>query len=82
MPVQFLSSVQSFLLRKFCYIPALDPALPLFGGRDDTQRIDPTDAAFVDVFHTSMGTLLDGGLSFTEPRGHVDFYVSFVDLKK
>ena len=35
---------------------------------------DPTDAAFVDVIHTSAGTLLEGGLAFREPRGHVDFY--------
>lgn len=52
----------------------LDPALPLFGNRDDSQRIDPSDAVFVDVIHTSMG-YLPGGLAFTEPRGHVDFYV-------
>lgn len=55
-------------------ITAYDPALPLFGAADDTGRIDPTDAAFVDVIHTAGGTLLDGGLAFREPRGHVDFY--------
>ncbi|CAL8131408.1 unnamed protein product [Orchesella dallaii] len=55
-------------------ISALDPALPLFGVREDHQRIDPTDASFVVVLHTAMGTLLDGGLAFTEPRGHADFY--------
>jgi len=54
-------------------ITALDPALPLFGEKPDDQRIDPSDADFVDVLHTAMGTLLDGGLSFTEPRGHADF---------
>lgn len=55
-------------------ITALDPALPLFGVKPDEERIDPADADFVDVVHTAMGTLLDGGLSFTEPRGHADFY--------
>jgi len=55
-------------------IHALDPALPLFGVRDDTERIDPSDGDFVNVIHSAMGTLLDGGLAFTEPRGHVDFY--------
>ncbi|CAL8131410.1 unnamed protein product [Orchesella dallaii] len=49
-------------------------ALPLFGVKPDSERIDPEDAQFVNVIHTSMGTLLDGGLAFTEPRGHVDFY--------
>ncbi|ODN05024.1 Lipase member H [Orchesella cincta] len=53
---------------------ALDPALPLFGVKEDNERIDPEDGQFVNVIHTSMGTLLDGGLAFTEPRGHVDFY--------
>jgi hypothetical protein len=48
---------------------ALDPALPLFGERTDDERIDPSDAGFVNVIHSSMGTLLDGGLAFTEPRG-------------
>ncbi|CAG7723479.1 unnamed protein product [Allacma fusca] len=55
-------------------LTGLDPALPLFGEKTDADRIDPTDAAFVDVIHTAAGTLLDGGLAFTEPRGHVDFY--------
>lgn len=53
----------------------MDPALPLFGDKDDSQRIDPSDAQFVDVIHTAMGKL-PSGLAFTEPRGHVDFYVS------
>jgi len=54
-------------------ISGLDPALPLFGSKDDSQRIDPSDAVFVDVMHTAMGVIPDG-LAFTEPRGHVDFY--------
>ncbi|ODN05025.1 Hepatic triacylglycerol lipase [Orchesella cincta] len=59
---------------KMARITALDPALPLFGERGDDRRIDPSDASHVVVLHTAMGTLLDGGLAFTEPRGHVDFY--------
>jgi len=55
-------------------ITALDPALPLFGAEDDSGRIDPTDAVFVDVIHTAGGGLLEGGLAFREPRGHSDFY--------
>jgi len=57
-------------------ITALDPALPLFGHgqTDDSGRIDPTDAVFVDVIHSAGGTLLDGGLAFREARGHADFY--------
>jgi hypothetical protein len=37
---------------------ASDPALPLFGEVSDADRIDPTDAAFVDVVHTSGGKCL------------------------
>jgi len=58
---------------KIARITALDPALPLFGNKPDSERIDPNDATFVDVIHTSMGVIPDG-LAFTEPRGHVDFY--------
>jgi len=62
------------LSMKLPVIHALDPALPLFGERPDSGRIDPMDADFVNVIHSASGTLLDGGLAFTEPRGHVDFY--------
>jgi len=55
--------------QKFARISALDPALPLFGERPDAERIDPTDAQFVDVIHTA-----GGGLAFHEARGHVDYY--------
>jgi len=62
------------LSMKLPVIHGLDPALPLFGVKPDSERLDPSDAVFVNVIHTAMGTLLDGGLAFTEPRGHVDFY--------
>jgi len=55
-------------------ITALDPALPLFGEKPDSDRIDPSDAAFVDVIHVAGGNILEGGLAFTDPRGHADFY--------
>ncbi|XP_034241107.1 pancreatic triacylglycerol lipase-like [Thrips palmi] len=50
-------------------VTGLDPAGPLFEGRDPSQRLDPTDAAFVDVVHT------DGGqLGYSAPLGHADFF--------
>ncbi|CAG7728321.1 unnamed protein product [Allacma fusca] len=55
-------------------ITGLDPALPLFGDVDDSKRLAPSDAAFVDVIHTAGGTMLHGGLAFISPRGHADFY--------
>jgi len=48
---------------------ALDPAWPLFDRKEDDERIDPSDAHFVAVIHTSIGYL-----GFQERRGHVDFY--------
>lgn len=69
---------------------ALDPALPLFGDVSDENRIDPSDAEYVDVIHTAggessrikastiNGTKLESprALAFIEPRGHADFYVN------
>lgn len=55
-------------------ISGLDPASPLFEGHDLKVRLDPTDALFVDVIHTSGDTFLRGGLGASETMGHVDFY--------
>ncbi|XP_058825776.1 phospholipase A1 4-like [Topomyia yanbarensis] len=52
-------------------ITGLDPALPLFitAGADD--KLDPSDADFVDVIHTNA--LVQGKI---ERCGHVDFYMN------
>ncbi|ROT72990.1 hypothetical protein C7M84_008600 [Penaeus vannamei] len=55
-------------------ITGLDPAYPLFGEAPLQDRLDPSDASFVDVIHTNSGPLLTGHLSFLDPVGHVDFY--------
>jgi len=68
------SIYQSLSGSKIPRITGLDPALPLFGVEPDSGRLDPTDGDFVDVIHSAAGTLLESGLAFTEPRGHVDFY--------
>ncbi|KAK0175384.1 hypothetical protein PV327_009136 [Microctonus hyperodae] len=53
-------------------ITGMDPAGPLYefpllrGSRD---RLDPTDAVFVDIIHTCAGAA-----GFVEAIGHVDFY--------
>lgn len=51
----------------------LDPASPLFetisGIVDPEFRLDPTDAQFVDVIHTS-----GPAFGFLAPLGHADFY--------
>ena len=38
------------------------------------ERLDVTDAQFVDVMHTNSNSLLNGGLSFPVSIGHVDFW--------
>ncbi|KYN03156.1 PREDICTED: pancreatic triacylglycerol lipase-like [Cyphomyrmex costatus] len=54
-------------------ITGLDPASPLFetisGVVDPEYRLDPTDAQFVDVIHTSGPVF-----GFLAPLGHADFY--------
>ncbi|XP_069687820.1 pancreatic lipase-related protein 2-like [Periplaneta americana] len=50
-------------------ITALDPAKPIFEIKGIEDRLDPSDAEFVQVIHTAGGFL-----SFLEPMGHADFY--------
>uniref|UniRef100_A0A8C8VLV7 Lipase H n=1 Tax=Pelusios castaneus TaxID=367368 RepID=A0A8C8VLV7_9SAUR len=50
-------------------ITGLDPAGPLFNGRPPEERLDPTDAQFVDVIHSDID-----GLGYREALGHIDFY--------
>lgn len=49
----------------------LDPALPFFATFKDEWKLDPSDAVFVDVIHTSAGVF-----GKIEALGHVDFYVN------
>ncbi|XP_049763711.1 pancreatic triacylglycerol lipase-like [Schistocerca cancellata] len=48
-------------------IIAMDPAAPLFGGTAAADRVDSSDAAFVEVIHTST-------LGWADPLGHADFF--------
>ena len=53
-------------------ITAMDPARIDFEApilRDPRDRLDPTDAQFVDVIHTCAGTI-----GFIRAIGHADFY--------
>ncbi|XP_017572469.1 lipase member H isoform X1 [Pygocentrus nattereri] len=52
-------------------ITGLDPAGPMFAGVPPDERLDPTDAQFVDVLHTDMNSF---GLKGT--HGHIDFYAN------
>lgn len=62
----------SYVPRKLARITGLDPAGPAFETpylKDPGDRLDSTDANFVDVIHTCAGSL-----GFLRPIGHVDFY--------
>ncbi|KAH1186277.1 lipase member I [Mauremys mutica] len=50
-------------------ITGLDPAGPSFSGKPPNERLDHTDAQFVDIIHTDIDVL-----GFREPLGHIDFY--------
>ena len=52
----------------------LDPAGPGFDPLNVRDRLDPTDAAFVDVIHSNAATSLIVGLGYQDLLGHVDFY--------
>ncbi|XP_039344865.1 lipase member H isoform X2 [Mauremys reevesii] len=52
-------------------ITGLDPAGPLFNGKPPEERLDPTDAQFVDVIHSDID-----GLGYREALGHIDFYAN------
>ncbi|XP_054710963.1 uncharacterized protein LOC129220557 [Uloborus diversus] len=55
-------------------ISALDPAGPRFYDAPLEERLDATDAQFVDVIHTDAGLGLLEGLGMRSQLGHVDFY--------
>ncbi|XP_006628329.2 lipase member H [Lepisosteus oculatus] len=63
--------VGSMLNGKIGRITGLDPAGPLFTGKPPEERLDSSDAEFVDVLHTDMDAL-----GFRLPLGHIDFYAN------
>lgn len=59
------------MLSEFHFIAGLDPALPFFATNAPSQKLDATDAHFVDVIHTNAGYF-----GKIEPSGHLDFYIN------
>ena len=56
-------------------ITGLDPAGFQFENAPTSDRLDPSDACFVDVIHTNAGYFLsDQSFGINRPCGHVDFY--------
>ncbi|KAJ0181334.1 hypothetical protein K1T71_003419 [Dendrolimus kikuchii] len=69
-----ISSYVSYHLGKVHRITGLDPAQPCFRTEDSTERLDATDADFVDVIHTNGRLLSKIGFGFPDPTGTADFY--------
>ncbi|XP_012146811.2 phospholipase A1-like [Megachile rotundata] len=61
-------AVQEILYQKYQQIIGLDPAGPNFKNKDCTERLCKSDAAFVQVFHTSSL------VGFYDAIGDYDFY--------
>ncbi|CAF1306915.1 unnamed protein product [Rotaria sordida] len=55
-------------------ISGLDPAGPDFYVSLIPDRLDHSDALFVDVIHTDGAPRVHSGFGHLEPLGHVDFY--------
>ncbi|TSY69808.1 Lipase member H [Bagarius yarrelli] len=52
-------------------ITALDPAGPSFRGNSPDERLDPSDAKFVDALHTDMDAF-----GYRDSLGHIDYYAN------
>ncbi|CAD6244474.1 GSCOCG00013360001-RA-CDS, partial [Cotesia congregata] len=61
---------------KFNRITGLNPAKPFFMNVPLKDKLDATDAYFVDVYHTE--TIIEGK---NEKCGHVDFYVNWGEIQ-
>ncbi|XP_020778846.1 lipase member H [Boleophthalmus pectinirostris] len=63
--------VGSNLKGKIGRITGLDPAGPMFTSAGPDERLDPSDAQFVDVLHTDMDSF-----GLRGAHGHIDFYAN------
>lgn len=55
-------------------ISGLDPAGPNFYNSEAPDRLDASDALFVDVLHTDGAPRMISGFGHLDALGHVDFY--------
>lgn len=58
----------------FYRILILDPAGPEFYASSNADRLDASDALFVDVLHTDGAPRAVSGFGHLDELGHVDFY--------
>ncbi|KOB69122.1 Pancreatic triacylglycerol lipase [Operophtera brumata] len=69
-----ISSFASHLLGGVSRITGLDPAQPCFATTSDAEKLDDTDADYVDIIHTNGRMLKKIGFGMPGPMGHADFY--------
>ncbi|CAG9576066.1 unnamed protein product [Danaus chrysippus] len=67
-------SYVSYHIGRVARITGLDPAQPCFRTSSRVERLDETDADFVDVIHTNGRLLKKIGFGLPDPIGHADFY--------
>ena len=58
----------------FLFDHFLDPAGPEFYLSEIADRLDASDALFVDVLHTDGAPRIVSGFGHLDALGHVDFY--------
>uniref|UniRef100_A0A8C8S2P3 Lipoprotein lipase n=1 Tax=Pelusios castaneus TaxID=367368 RepID=A0A8C8S2P3_9SAUR len=64
----------SLTKNKINRITGLDPAGPNFEYAEETTRLSPDDADFVDVLHTYTRGSPDRSIGIQKPVGHIDIY--------
>ena len=69
--VHFKTGVFSLVITRNLPFSGLDPAMPFFATLNTDQKLDASDAVFVDVIHTNA--FVQGKI---EACGDVDFYVN------
>lgn len=68
------------ILYYWAWFVGLDPAQPCFRTANRTERLDETDADFVDVIHTNARLLQRIGFGLPEPTGKYSLSLSFMEL--